>query len=123
MPPKAALPYPQVLRQYGTAQGCRPARKAGAQRRHSRHYCAWLAAGERINTETDGDSAESMPRSRTADGWEQRPAGDVDALASAADPLFFYFGIGPLQTAWRLVASLEHGVRAGGRVERLRVRC
>ena len=42
----------EVLRQYGAAQlDADPARKADAQRSHSRHYCAWLAGqGGRINT-------------------------------------------------------------------------
>ena len=86
----------EVLRQYGEAQlDADPERCADARRRHSGHYCAWLAGqGGRINT------AEQMRVLAAIDAevencraaWEWAvAAGDIASLASAADALFFYF--------------------------------
>ena len=62
----------EVLHQYGAAQlDADPARKADAQRSHSRHYCGRLAReSERINTGEQRAilAPRSIPKSRTA-GW------------------------------------------------------
>jgi DNA-binding SARP family transcriptional activator/predicted ATPase len=86
----------EVLRQYGAAQlDADPERCADAERRHSGHYCAWLAGeGERINTAEQERVLAAIDAEvencRTA--WEWAAAAcDTASLASAADALFFYF--------------------------------
>ena len=85
-----------MLRQYGAAQlEADPESCADARRRHSRHYCAWLAGQSgRINTgEQERVLAAIDSEVENCRGaWEWAvAAGDSASLASAADPLFFYF--------------------------------
>ena len=86
----------EVLRQYGAAQlEADPERCADARRRHSGHYCAWLAGqGGRINTAEQERvlAAIDAEVENCRAAWEWAvAAGDIASLASAADPLFFYF--------------------------------
>jgi len=120
----------EVLRQYGAGRlVADPERQADAQRRHSRHYCAWVAErGGRINTGEQmailaAIDAE-VENCRAAWAWAAA-AGELELLASAADPLCFYFEYrGRYQEgldACRL--ALEGGVLGPAvEVERLRLR-
>ena len=80
-----------VRRSWTPIRRARPTR----ERRHSGHYCAWLAGqGGRINTAEQERvlAAIDAEVENCRAAWEWAvAAGDIASLASAADALFFYF--------------------------------